>query len=354
MSATKLDEMVSDVNNTNVEHDYFKDVYSYKNLSPITILTFALVVIIAIIGVIGIIWFERNCINTFRTVINQMVATGAWCLLFVLLVCVFDGGRFLNGPYGEIICDIEAFSKNTLWSVLLFTLDVILVLRYIFIFHVKNFAVINDDVLALVLISSIWLVSIWMSIVKRFTPGRLPLNYYLCAGFNPNENLEDGSYLKDLTKYNTGRIILVFSLLLHLLMMPRIFYYQLVIHKKEQPIQLGIANIENPGDTLDSKVVSTGRMNMVKSFNTNKIMLDLVTHIAILVVVFGFGIVVMIADNMDAKNFNLEKYRWIPLTIQIYGPLLSVIAVLTFLLTMYATVQKGILRNFFGNFKGQN
>ena len=343
--------MVSDRNNTNIENDFFKDVFSYENLSATKICIFALGVLIGFIGAIGIIWYERHGINRFRTVINQMVATGAWCLLFDLIICICDSFRFLNGPYGLMFCDIETFLKNALWSFQLITLDVILILRYIFIFYVKNFTDIKDDVLALILKLSILIVAIWASVVKRFTPGRLPLNYYLCAGINPDENQKEKSYLEDQKKYNTGRTILLLSFLMHLIMIPRIFYYQVKTHKKERPIQLGTNNSDCLDKIHANQSFRGRKTQMIRISSNNKPILDLVTHIAVFTALLSFGIVIIIADNIEPKQLNLEKYNWIPLTIQMFGPLIGAVAIVILLLNMHDTVRRVIFGKMFGLFR---
>ena len=332
-------------NKTEVDNDFFEEYFSSKELSVARIGIFVLGIVIGIFGPIGLIWYERNCKNRFRTVINQLVATDAW---FILLWCLFvyipDGARFSYGPFGELFCDIEIFLKNVLWSCMLITLDVILMLRYAFIFYVKNFAVINDDVLALILNLSIVIVSIWLSVVKRFTPGNLPLSYYLCSGLNPNQNLTKGSYLSTPKKYNTGRLVLVISFVLHLVMIPRIAYYQFITNKKEQTIQLGTINSRDRLDVLNNQVCPSGRIPIPTVLNKNKHIIDMVTYTAVLVTLCIVGILIGMSDSVEPKHFNLEKNHWIPLSMQLYGPAIGGIAILTVLMAMTTTDRKGIWR----------
>jgi CDP-diglyceride synthetase len=186
---------------------------------------------------------------------------------------------------------------------------------------------------------SILLISIWVAIVKRFSPGNLPLNYFLCSGLNPDQNHEEGYYLQAPKKYNTGRIILVLSFFLHLMMLPRIIYYQMVKEKNEQSIQLGTVTLGTSEYLPDRQ---GGRKKAVGSSSNNKTILDIVTHVIILGSFVAMGAVIMISDNVEPKQMNSEKYRWIPLYIQLYGPVISAIAILTVLFTMNCTILKKI------------
>ena len=127
-------------NHTESDRYYFQEFYSHQGLTPITACVFVFGTVIGIFGPIGIIWYERNCSNRFRTVVNQMVSTGSWfVLLSVVFVFIPDCIRLLCvGPFSEEMCDLQIFVKNVLWSCILLTLDTILVLRYIFIFYVKK------------------------------------------------------------------------------------------------------------------------------------------------------------------------------------------------------------------------
>ena len=71
--------------------------------------------------------------------------------------------------------------------------------------------------------------------------------------------------LHNTSKYNTGRVIVTLSLFLHLVLLPRVLYYQLVTMKKEQQPQLGIINNENSA----SDVNKTQR-NVLKSLKDNQ------------------------------------------------------------------------------------
>ena len=339
-------------NHTEYDRYYFQEFYSHQGLTPITACVFVFGTVIGIFGPIGIIWYERNCSNRFRTVVNQMVSTGSWfVLLSVVFVFIPDCIRLLCvGPFSEEMCDLQIFVKNALWSCLLLTLDTILVLRYIFIFYVKNFAVINDDVLAFILTLSISLISIWAATVKRFTPGIFPLSYYLCTGSSPNLEFKELSYIEAPRKYNTGRMLLIFTFALHLLMLPRIFYYRLITEKKEHRIQLGTLSIIENDHSLPG-YESSRRTTISEKFKNNKTILDFASHFASLIALVCIGMVVKIIDTYDLETFNLEKFHWMPLTMQLYLPFLAWMGALTVFFTMNAGMQKVVIRKFSSIFR---
>ena len=310
--------------NLTLEIDYFKEVYSDELYTPITAVVFVVGLIIGTFGPISIIWYERNCGNRFRTVINQLFAISAWYMLtHVSLVYIPEGVRFVYGPYGETYCDMLTVLRNILWIGVILTLDIILILRYAFIFVLKNFAVINDDILTRMLSRSILLVAIWAALVKRMAPGKLPLNFYLCCGVNPNDNEKEGDFLGTPQKYNTGRIILISSVILHLIMIPRIMYYQFLTEQNEQPIELGKIEDENTISVSDSQRTSRKTKKGIPSLNKNKAILDMITQITFLLGFVIIGIAIRISDDVEPKNYNLKRYKYIPLTIQIIGPFIA-------------------------------
>ena len=192
---------------------------------------------------------------------------------------------------------------------------------------------INDDVLARIFNLSVLFVATWASIVKRFTPGQLPINYYLCCGKDPNEGNHDNRSDDTFQKYNTGRMIVITSILLHLMAIPRIAYYQLITASNEKPHQLGIMGVEAQNEGIHSPNTSHKHHSDPDSMNKNRTIFDLLTQIASL---FGFaiiGVTVIISEGVEPKNLNLPEYKYIPFTMQLYGPVIGYIAVHIILFT---------------------
>ena len=331
--------------NFTVALDFFQGVYSNTSFTPITILVFLMGVIIGTFGPVSIIWYERNCDNRFRTVLNQLFARSAWYLLaYTMLVYIPEGARFLVGPYSELYCDFHVFFRNILWVAILLTLDCIVLLRYVFVFSLKNFAVICDDVLAMFFNLAILLIAIWGSFVKRVTPGNLPINYYLCSGKDPNEDGGDGHYLNTPQKYNTGRIIIAMSFLLHVVLVPRVLYYQLKTVRDQQPLQLGTLENEGSNQNSDGPRSTRKRINTLKNLNNNATILDMATQITFLVSLSIIAVAIINSEHLEPRMLNLDEYKYIPFTIQIYGPFVGFLAIHTILFTRNVVMRQRLWR----------
>lgn len=334
----------NDTRNTSfaIRQDFFHEVFSYESLTSSTILIYGFGLVVGVFGPISTIWYERNCSNRFRTILNQLFATSAWYML-VCTICVLipEGIRFFYGPYGKTFCDFHVILKNILWSGVLLTLDIILILRYLFIFSLKNFGVINDDALARIFNSAVFFIAVWASCVKRLTPGRLPLNYYLCCGTDPDE---DGYPPTTPQKYNTGRIIVIVSVILHMILIPRIVYYQIVTVGYQKPLPLGIMDNEAHNEIANIQQNSQKKKNNIESLNKNRTIFDLLTQVTFIVSFIIIGATIMISEGVESQKYNLPEYKYIPLTIQLYGPIMGYIAVHIMLFTRNGTMRQFLWR----------
>ena len=322
--------------------DFFDGVYSNGPYTPLTILVFILGVVLGVLGSIHIIWYERNCSNRYRTVINQLLARINWYILFyALLIHIPEGVRFWYGPYGETYCNFLLVLRNILWDSVLLTLDCIVALRYLYIFTVKNFAVICDDILARILNLSILFISFWAAFVKRVTPGNLPIVYFLCSGKNPNKEEGEGHFLQTQSKYNTGRIIVVTSFLFHLLLVPRILYYQVVTLSHQRPLQLGTINneYENNDPEETRRRQNENKLNKYHQ-NSNKTIIDIATQAFFLALLVIYGVIILVSENVEPNKINIDLHQYIPYTIQIYGPFFAYITVYTIMFTRNEAMRK--------------
>ena len=330
--------------NHSEKSDFFEGIYSDGPYITLSVVVLFVGVVLGITGPISIIWYERNCSNRYRTIINQLFAQLAWyILIYTLLIYIPEVIRFWYGPYGESYCDFLVVSRNVIWDSVLLTLDCIVVLRYLFIFKLKNFAVICDDVLARIFNSSIIIVSFWAAFVKRVTPGKMPMVFYLCAGKDPNNDGVEGQFINATSKYNTGRVIVAISAFLHLLLIPRILYYQLVTLKHQQPLKLGILN--NEPDNRQIEVLRrrgddtwSNKINQ----NSNKTIIDIATQVIFLMYFVVTGIIISISEHVEPRKMNLDEYQYIPLTIQTYGPFFAYVIVFTILFTRNEAMRKSL------------
>ena len=320
--------------------DFFEGVYSNGPFTPLSIAVFTTGVVLGTLGPVCIIWYERNCANRYRTVINQLFARLALYILFyALFINIPEGIRFWHGPYEETYCDFLYILRNILWVSVLLTLDCIVIFRYLFIFTVKNFAVICDDILSRILNTSILLIAVWAAFVKRITPGNFPIVYHLCTGKEPNGDENNIPH----PKYNTGRMIVALSFILHLLMVPRIVYYQLVTMRNQRPLQLGTITNGHENNTAGR---ARGQQDENKSNHdlqkNNKTIIDVATQFLFLVLLVVHGIIILISEYVEPKKTNVDEYQYIPYTIQIYGPFFCYVTVYTIMLTRNEAMRKSL------------
>ena len=100
-------------NSTVIEHDFFEGVFSYESLTPTTVITYVFGLLIGVLGPWSIIWYEINCSNRFRTILNQLFARASWYVIVnTIFVMIPEGVRFFYGPYGKTFCDLLFFLKK--------------------------------------------------------------------------------------------------------------------------------------------------------------------------------------------------------------------------------------------------
>ena len=86
---------------------------------------------------VGIIYYERN--QHYRTLINRMVTSMYWYgILWIVVMFVPTAIIFLTGPVSPFLCHLGLILHNILTIQCILHLDVIIIARYIFIFHLKN------------------------------------------------------------------------------------------------------------------------------------------------------------------------------------------------------------------------
>jgi hypothetical protein len=108
-------------------------------------------------------------------------------------------------------------------------IDATIIIRYIFIFCMKNPTALQDDFWRLYL--SIWttVYSTISQIIFAWTPGKCPHNYFICIGKFPLEYV--GVPIK---KNFSMTLLLLFSLFILLIVGPRIKLYRKQEEKKDR------------------------------------------------------------------------------------------------------------------------
>lgn len=298
-----------------LKEDYFKELYSDTILKQVALAVFFVGCIFGLIAEFGVIWYERNGKHPYRTVINQLVSTIAGLIVsHILLVYIPYGVRYLTGPLNATFCDVHNFLQNFIWICIVMTMDCNIVLRYMYIFKWTGFSVINDDRIARFLQLTIAFVGLWMCTVKRMSVGRMPLNYYMCAGINPQgENIPEFN----VTKFDAPRYLVLGSYVLHIFVFAKIFLYQRKMERKMKRVQLGI--IHSSGNNDQPQILAKTTVNLQRFSNLSKGMVDLVTQSMTFAYFFTNAILLSIMNRMKPNELNEYQNRWIVYWNQLIG-----------------------------------
>ena len=166
--------------------------------------------------------YEKDKYN--RTLINQLAAILMFNIIIsdVLMEIIFIY-RYTFGELHELICHLEFFVRPGSVMITIFILDAMCIVRYIFIFHLKNPTVAQDDFWRLFLV--IWMSSctIVTHVVFVLSSGNYPNFFYICLGKYPARQHEF------IDQNNWALIgLLIFSLLAHFYVGVRYLIYRCI------------------------------------------------------------------------------------------------------------------------------
>jgi hypothetical protein len=163
-----------------------------------------------------IIWFERYGSDKKRTILNMILSMSSWTAIhYFLFVQTIEIFQFVYGNLPKIVCLAKMFFKNFFFRNALLYLDAIILIRYAFVFLMKNPAAFNDDFWSLFL--NLWIPGFSGSSLVAFhaLTEQQSLGYYICVGIDPGKS-----------KFHRNNGILeVGSLLLHIFLYGRIKVY---------------------------------------------------------------------------------------------------------------------------------
>jgi len=131
----------------------------------------------------GIIWYERYGSDKKRILVNRLLTSLCWTgIVMHVVVTPIDILRYLYGPLPVQFCYFLVIVKNVLNVQTALFADGVSLIRYMYVFYLKNPFDFKDDFWHFFL--NFWVVG--FSIVSQFTfvflPGKQPMNFYLCTG----------------------------------------------------------------------------------------------------------------------------------------------------------------------------
>ena len=102
--------------------------------------------ILNVFGSMGIIWYEKYGSDLKRIFLNKIVASLNWIsIAWFLLVQPSDILLYIYKPLPHLYCNFNFILRNTLIMLYMFYLDISLLVRYVFIFWMKNPENFKDD-----------------------------------------------------------------------------------------------------------------------------------------------------------------------------------------------------------------
>jgi hypothetical protein len=169
------------------DSDFFSPVYE---LGPAKIIVCCLSFLFSIILVpflFSIVWFDWYGSDLKRIFINRLVSSIALCSIGqLILVQIPEIFRYMTGPLPVWFCFMHYVLKNTTALLQIIYFDIIAIVRYLFIFHLKNPAMFQDEFWNLFINMQVVSFSFLSQLIFAYLPGRQPLIYYYCTGENPS------------------------------------------------------------------------------------------------------------------------------------------------------------------------
>ena len=229
----------------------------------------------------GIIWYEKYGSDQKRTLINKLVSSLCWsCIQWFLIIQMLDMFRYVYGPLPPTLCQTELHFRFVVFTQQILFLDGIIIVRYVYIFWLKNVAAFNDDFWYMII--NIWIVgfSIISQAITFCMPGRNTLYYYICTGKDPL----DDEHIAPKTGF-TQQIVTVLSIFLHIFVLIKILLYKRKVEPK--PVSLGMFR-----NTFSIKSIFNNSLS------------DLTTCISITILCSVVVIFTLKANEIPIKDFN--------------------------------------------------
>ena len=168
-----------------------------------------------------------------------------------------DAIRFIFGPMNSSYCFVKTIWRSYYATSSLLYYDFITIIRYVFIFHLKNPFAFKDDFWIVFINAWIKGASLIFNFVWFYKADHQIINYYMCTGTDPTEDFK-----KPLKLYAAVEIG---SLLVHLLVYLRIAVYKVGVAEPAQTIGMSQVKIFFLSEDDENSIASlaTNILNIV-------------------------------------------------------------------------------------------
>lgn len=262
-----------------------------------------------------IIWFERFGSDQRRTLINMLVSMICCTICIYLLVShSIEVVRFSYGPLPDGLCCFQNLVKSVVFCSCLMFLDAIAIMRYIYIFWLKNLATFNDDFWRLFITLWIYGCSNIIMLAVHFLTECQTMGFFICNG-------QTTTRLQKLIPRVTAVIVFV-SFALHL-----------VIH-------LNILYFKYKGTSHISENHNNYKLLYLRDFQTSALT-NFTSHTSTIVVLIGMLVCMHRLGNIKMNDINIFPNYICAYYINLLAPCLATdILIATFF------SQKRVMRSF--------
>ena len=138
-----------------------------------------------------VIWYEKFGSAHNRTLINQFVTSTCWCCVaYNVLGQIPELLLIIFGPFDETFCFFHSVLKNTILTQLVVIITLISVVKYVYIFVIKNPSGKNDDFICFFTNLACALNGSIAQFVLFYMPGSNSHPYYFCSGRLPDPSVK--------------------------------------------------------------------------------------------------------------------------------------------------------------------
>lgn len=211
-----LTKMSANFSNSSASgNDFFRDLDLSHPFKTFSIVFSSITLIILPPFLLGIVWFEKYGSDHKRTLINMLVSSICWTALQCgVIVQTTDIIRHTFGPLPRWICLLQAIVRSSTTSDFLLFYDAIIIVRFVYIFVLKNPAGFSDSFWCLFINICVKSFSVFFQTIWHLTASRQPIGFYVCTGFDPSSD--------DRNPIKVYGVVEIFSLVVHLFVFCRI------------------------------------------------------------------------------------------------------------------------------------
>jgi len=168
-------------------NDFFGPVYELGTMNiTLNFVCFAYTILMVPL-LVSMIWFDWYGSDMKRIFIHRLVSSLAFTAMCqLILVQIPEILRYITGPLPNWFCFWHYVLKSTIAMQEILYFDIIALLRYLFIFSLRNPATFQDEFWNCFINILVVSLSFLSQVIFAYLPGRQPLTYYFCTGQIPS------------------------------------------------------------------------------------------------------------------------------------------------------------------------